>query len=155
MVKRTVNEIFRKTYNLHATKDEQSRKTFSQHKTWAALQSDPLFKNSLHRRKSQNHRDRMAAISVNEPHNRRSFTTNNHKRKQHFRKKRTQSQRTMDSNDSNDEDQVYDQEDEQLHQRFDRGETSSAFQLLSKKERHLMMKIMRADDKIKQNNNKL
>ena len=77
MVKRTVDEIFRKTYNLHATKDEQSRKTFSQHKTWAALQSDPLFKNSLNRRKSQNDRDRMAAISKNEPQNRRSFTTNN------------------------------------------------------------------------------
>ena len=33
--------------------------------------------------------------------------------------------------------------------RFDRGETSTAFQNLCKKERRLMMSIMKADDKIK------
>ena len=43
MIKRTVNDIYKRTYNLNAEKGVQLR-DFSHQKTWKSLMSDPRFK---------------------------------------------------------------------------------------------------------------
>lgn len=58
-----------------------------------------------------------------------------------------------DSNDSDYDD--FERSNSNDSKKFERGETSQAFQMLSKKERTLMMRIMKTDDKIKTNHSKL
>lgn len=46
MIKRTVNDIYKRTYNLNAEKGVQLR-DFSHQKTWKSLMSDPRFKQRI------------------------------------------------------------------------------------------------------------
>ena len=59
-----------------------------------------------------------------------------------------------DSNNSNiDSEMLVDNKDDQ--NTFERGETTKAFQKLSKREKYLMMSIMNADENVKKKNSKL